>query len=191
MMLNLSKSKRASLKDAIYVPIYLLVIASTIFVAVYVWYSFQTSMTETVNNGVLSGVLSAPSNTTIINAMSDIRGSLQSMDYMFPFIVAGLLMISLIFAFKSGASVLYTFLSIIFWALALLISAILTNIFGQFQMSFPTIATDYPIIVYLMNNMKWIVLAWLALISIVMFTRNKEDDSRIKSMETMYGSGFE
>ena len=112
MMLNLSKSKRASLKDAIYVPIYLLVIASTIFVAVYVWYSFQTSMTETVNNGVLSGVLSAPSNTTIINAMSDIRGSLQSMDYMFPFIVAGLLMISLIFAFKSGASVLYTFLSI-------------------------------------------------------------------------------
>ena len=110
---------------------------------------------------------------------------------MFPIIVVGLMLVSLIFAFKTGASVMYAVLSLVFWAFAMLMASVFTNIFGAFQDSFPAIATTLPIITFIMNNMKWVVLMWLFLICIVMFTRNKIEDEKISDAERMmYGGGF-
>ena len=119
--------------------------------------------------------------------MNNIQIGLMSFDYMFPFLVIGLLTVSLIFAFKTGASVIYAVLSIIMWAFALIISAIFTNIFGQFELSFPTLATSLPIITYLMNNMKWIVLVWLFLITVIMFSRNRAEEQQMASPDQVFG----
>jgi hypothetical protein len=40
---------------------------------------------------------------------------------------------------------------------------------------------------YIMMNMKWFVLAWLFLISVVMFTRNKREEQVLSAAEAMYG----
>jgi hypothetical protein len=71
----------------------------------------------------------------------------------------------------------------------MIFSAIFTNVFGAFESTFPQVAAVLPILTYLMNNIKWVVLAWLFLISIVMFTRNKQEDTSIRAQEAFYSGG--
>lgn len=168
-----------SITDSIFIPIYLLTIAATIFIAVFTWTSFQSIMSDTVSGG--------PYETLINTSMNQILAGMQSFDYVFPILVIGLLIISLIFAFKTGASIIYATLSLILWGFALMISAILSNIFELFQVNFPTMVTMYPLITYIMLNMKWLVIAWLFLVSIVMFTRNKKEEQAISAAEMVYG----
>jgi hypothetical protein len=175
-------NKKASLADSVYVPLYILIIAVTIFIAAYVWSTFSVNFITVV--GVNSGV-SNQTSIAVNSALLDIQDSFAALDYMFPFFVGGLLIASLIFAFKSGASIIYAFVSLIMWILALIMSVVFTNIFGEFQLAFPTIAAAYPIITQTMNNMKWIALFWAFLISIVMFSRNKQDDDRLQAMERL------
>lgn len=172
-------NKRASLMDSVLVPIYLLIVGVTIVVALYVWSTFSTNF--------LIATADAPGASIIAQAVSDIQVSLQGYDYMFPFIIGGLLLASIIFAYKTGANVLYAAASLILWAFAMLLSVIITNVFGEFETVFPTVAASIPIIAYSMDNMRWIVLAWLALISLVMFTRDKKDDRQLAAMESVYG----
>jgi hypothetical protein len=172
-------SKKGAVTDAIFLPIFITTIACTIFIAIYVWITFQTNFSLLVAD--------TPHNATIVEAMNNISGGLQSFDYMFPFIVIGLLVISLIFAYKTGASVLYAFISIVLWGFAMLISALLTNIFGQFEVSFPDIAASFTTLTFIMNNMKFFVLVWLFLLGIVMFTRDKKEEKQISASEAVWG----
>jgi hypothetical protein len=164
------RNKKASLMDSIYVPIYLLVIAMTIIIAGYVWFSISRNFEPIMNQTV-------PNTAELI---SNIDTGFSAMDYMFPMLVGGLLIVSLIFAFKSGANIIYAALSFILWIFAIFISAIFTNIFDAFVVSFPQTPTTNPIIYYIITNIRWVVLGWVFLISLVMFTRNrKEDDSTV------------
>lgn len=164
-------NRKASLQDAIFMPMFILVIGITAFIAFYIWSNFSTTF-QTITN-------STASNQTINAALADIQVGFNTIDYMFPFIVGGLLIVSMIFAFKTGASVIYAFLSIIFWGFALMMSVIFTNIFGTFQDTFPEVALHFPILIWIMNNMKWIVLIWAFLISVVMFSRNQREDQML------------
>jgi hypothetical protein len=167
------------LQDSIYIPIYILTVAITIFIGFFVWISFQGNMAIMVAGG--------PYETLINNSMNQIQAGLDSFDYVFPFLIIGLLVVSLIFAFRTGSNIVYAFFAIILWGLALLISAILANIWDSFLPSFPTIAANFPIITYIMLNIKWLVLGWLFLLSAVMFTRNQKEDRGISAAEMAYG----
>ena len=178
----LSKSKKGAVTDAIFIPVFLLTIAATIFIGMYVWGVFRVNFADVVAN--------TPQNATVVEAMDNISIGYESIDYMFPFIVIGLLIISLIFAYKTGASILYAFISIVLWGFAMLIASLITNIFGQFELAFPAIATAYPIIVFFMDNMKWLVLAWLFLICVIMFTRTSKEEKLISASEAAFGGGY-
>lgn len=171
-------NKKASLTDAIYIPAYLVILVATIFIGLYVWSSFKSTMTDMVST--------TPQNTTVINAMTSIQVAMSSFDFMFPIIVVGLLLVSLIFAYKTGAGVIYAVVSIILWGVALLMSWVFTNVFDQFALSFPTIALQSPIITFTMTNMKWLVLGWLFLISVVMFSRNSAEEKNLAAAETAF-----
>jgi hypothetical protein len=77
--------------DSIMVTAYLLLVACTVLVSLHVWYNFQDTMAETVAE--------SPGNSTVVQVMNEIQGALESIDYMFPVIIGGLLIAYLIFAF--------------------------------------------------------------------------------------------
>ena len=135
-------NKRGSIMDAIYVPMYLLIIAITIIIAAYVWHQTSSAiepvMNQTVNN-----------TAQLIN---DIDQGFAAIDYMFPLLVGGLLIVSLIFAFKSGANVIYAILSFILWVFAIFISAIFSNLWSEFVTIFTGTSADYPIIYYIITK---------------------------------------
>jgi len=164
-------NKKGSLIDTISVPVVILMLTMTAFIGLYVWYSFQDTMAITIADKSY--------NSTIVTAMDEITISIQTIDYMFPLLVGGLLIVSLILAFKAGSSVLYSFVSIILWMFALVMSVIFSNIFEEFSSHFVGIAGDYSIMTYIMLNMKWLVLSWVVLLSLVMFTRNKQEENLI------------
>jgi hypothetical protein len=177
-------NKKGAVTDPIYVGAFILVTALTMVTCLYIWFSFQEQMTIVVNG--------TASESAVVNAMVELRTAYTSMDYMIPLMVGGLLIVSLIFAFKTGASVMYAFVSIFLWAFSMLISAVYTNIYEVFETSFPSVTTEVPILTYIMHNLKWVTLAWLALICIVMFTRNKQEDdalgpSKVFAPEAYYG----
>ena len=164
-------NKKASVADAITVPAFILLTVATTIVCLFIWFSFQSAMTTVVAD--------SPSNSTIVETMNSLRASYTSIDYMIPILVGGLMLVSLIFAFKTGASVVYALVSLFFWAFAMLMSAVYSNVYEVFKNTFPSVITEMPIMDYIMTNMKWVVLVWLVLISIVMFTRNKQEESQL------------
>lgn len=167
-------NKKGAVTDAIYVPIYILGVVMTIFVCLYAWTQFQQQMLITT--------ASSAANQTINQTMIEFRQAFVLIDPMIIFMVGGLLIVSLVFAFKTGANILYAFVSIILWAIAMMMSAVFTNIFEEFATHFPSISAELPVIVFIMANMKWIVLAWLFLLSIVMFTRTQKEDTELKQL---------
>ena len=118
------KNKKGSLTDVIFGPASILAIILTFFIAVYVWDSFNTTFQATMVSN-----LNNETQILMNQSISNISIGLNTIDYIMPIIVAGLLLVSLIFAFKTGASVIYAILSIILWVLALIMSAIFTNIY--------------------------------------------------------------
>lgn len=174
-------NKKGSIADAIYGPAKILGIAVVAFIAIFIWFSFADVFSGMGNN------LTPAQNSSMQSAISNIQVGLLSFDYIFPFLIIGMLIVSTIFAFKSGANVVYAVLSLVIWVLALILSVVFTNIFGSFETSFPTVSSALPIVTYLMNNMKWLVLFWLALITIVMFTRNKKENEAISAAEMAFG----
>lgn len=185
-MRELLLNKKASMLDAVYGPAKLLGCAIAIFIGVFIWMSFNTAFQPMTDN------MTPAHNSSIQEAITNVQIGLYSVDYVFPFLVFGLLLVSLIFAYKVGANVIYAVLSLVLWALAMIFSAIFTNVFGAFEATFPQVAAVLPILTYLMNNMKWIVLVWLFLISIVMFTRSTRETSSIAAQEAFYtGSGLQ
>lgn len=171
-------NKKATLADAIYGPMFILIIGMVMVIAYFIWSNISS----------LIGGLPAPNgsnvtyfNQTMSGAITNINTAFSTFDYMIPFIVGGLLMVSLILAFKRGASVAYIGLSLVFWVLAMIMASVFSNIFASFAAQFTTTLVDFPILSWIMDNINYVVLAWLFLISTVMFIRNKREDQYISS----------
>ena len=165
--------KKGSIMDPITVGAVILACGITIFVMMAFWSAFDTAIRDVVSD--------SPANESVSNALTSLTTTYSYIDYMIPMLVGGLMIVSLILAFKTGAGIIYAFLSLVAWAFALLMSAVYTNIFEMFAENFPIIASNYPILVFIMANMKWIVLAWVFLLSLVMFTRTKAEDKSFNS----------
>lgn len=170
-----------SVSDIIFGPAKILAIVITFFVAVFVWSSFNTLV---IDNFV--PVLGSDSQTAMNSTLSNITTGINTIDYTIPIIVFGLLIVSLIFAFKSGANVVYSVLSIIMWVFALILSAIFTNTYLQVDSTL-NLGGTMVISDFIMTNLKWIVLGWAALVSIVMFSRNKQETEAISASERAFG----
>ena len=173
-------NKKASLADSILVPIKILAVAMTIFIAYFIWTSFVTTFTPIATN------INVSDTKNLTTTMGEITTSLSYLDYMFPFLVMGLLLVSLIFAFKTGASVVYAYVSILFWALAIVISVVYERVFEAFAANFTSISGTFTITSYIMSHVTMLCLIWAFLISTVMFVRNKQEDQNISATERMY-----
>lgn len=162
--------KRGSLIDPILSGAYILKISITIFIAIFVWLAFQT---------VMQNVVTGTSSETIIDSvLSNLTASYYSIDYVFPLLVGGLLIVSTIFAFKTGSNIVWGILSVILWGLALLFAAVFQNVYLSVSDEFVSIYQQFVIMDALMTHLTWLVLGWVAIISAVMFRKtNAEDDS--------------
>ena len=174
-------NKKGSVADSIFVPAYILAVVMTMFVGYYVWTQFVTGFTPTATN------VDLPDGRNLTAVMSEITVSISYLDYMFPFMVLGLLLVSLIFAYKTGASVIYSYLSIFMWVLAIIMSVVYANVFETFASEFTSIGGTFTIAAFIMGNIKWVSLAWAFLISVVMFTRNKQEDQQLVASERVFG----
>jgi len=180
MKFNLSKNKKGSLYDPITMGAILLTVAITFFLAFYIWTSIST-------NFKIAAIGSA-GEELINQTVDNLTITYSSMDYMVPLVVVAFMIISLVLAFKTGANIVYGFFSIIAWGFAILISIVYQDIFELFINNFPTVASEFPILSFIMTNMKWIVLSWVFLISMVMFTRNKKEDVELTTgLQQVYG----
>lgn len=173
-------NKRGSLADTVYGPIYILVIGITMVVAFYLWTAASNSFLAMPNTAAVNSSI----NTTI----TGLNPAFSTFDYVIPFIVGGLLIASTVLAFKRGASVLYIGLALIFWVLALMLSAVFADVFTQFTTNalFTSTMSSFPILTWVMTNIKWVVLGWLFVLSVVMFSRNKREEQSISAAEQVF-----
>jgi len=167
---KLLMDKKGSLLDPIFGAAYILKVVITIFICLVIWVGFADVM-KTVITGTSSESLLDP----IIDNLTTVYFSI---DYMFPFFIGGLLVASLIFAFKTGANFVWAFISILFWGFAVLFATVFTNTYIIISDQFPTIYAQLPIMDIIMMNLKWFSLCWIAIITAVMFRKdNKEDEA--------------
>jgi len=105
-MENIFQDKRGSLTDPIFSGAFILKIALTVIIAFIVWAGFEQVMTS-----VISGT---PQESVLTPIISTLSSAYTSIDFMFPFLVGGLILVSTIFAFKTGANILNKLLNLFF-----------------------------------------------------------------------------
>jgi hypothetical protein len=171
--------KKASLVDPIFSGAYILKVAVTILICLFVWVSFQTLMT--------SQIAGTSSETVLTGVMSTLRNAYFSMDYMFPVFVGGLLIVSTIFAFKTGSNIIWGMFAIVLWAIALLMSALFVNVYLSVSDQFPAIYAEMPVMDIIMSNLHWFTLFWLVIITVVMFRKNNVEDESSEISRRAYG----
>ncbi|MCK9430227.1 MAG: hypothetical protein M0R17_09510 [Candidatus Omnitrophica bacterium] len=176
---NFIRNKRGSLVDPIFSSAYILKIVIVILIALVIWTEFSNVMST-----IISGTSSESVLTPVISMLTN---AYLSMDYMFPILVGGLIIVSTIFAFKTGANIAWGILSIILWALAWLLATVFTNVYISITNEFPLIYVQFPIMDAIMMNMRWVVLAWIAVISAVMFRKNNQEDEYSEAQRRAYG----
>jgi len=163
------RNKRGSIPDVIFGGAYLLKVAITIVICVFIWLAFQNLMAD-----VVAG---SSSETLITSVMTTLTNAYYSMDYLFPFIVGGLLLISTIFAYKTGSNILLGAISFILWIIAVILSALFVNVYLAVTDEFPTIYAAFPIMDIIMSNLHFFTLGWLAILTLVMFRKNNREDT--------------
>jgi hypothetical protein len=162
-------NKKGSVADTIFGSAYLLKAAVTIIIMVFIWISFNSLMAATI--------VGQPGESTLTNVMSTLTNAYYSMDYLFPLIVGGLLLVSVLFAYKTGANIIYGIISFIIWLIAMVLSVLFVNIYLLVSEQFPTIYAAFPIMDVLMSNLHFITLGWLAILTVVTFRKNNKEDN--------------
>jgi hypothetical protein len=181
MLKSIGKNKKGSVTDVIFGGAYFLKVSVTILIAVFVWISFKTLMISTVAGSSSEGIINS--------VISTLTSAYYSMDYMFPFIVGGLLLVSTLFAYKTGSNIIYGIISFIIWIIAIIISVLFVNVYLSVSGAFPTIYSAFPIMDMIMSNLHYFTLGWLAIITIVMFRKNNaEDNSKEDFQGRFYGN---
>lgn len=165
--------------DPILSSAYILKIVVTIIIALIIWGSFNSVMST-----VLVGQHAEPILTPVLATLTS---AYQSFDYMFPFLVGGLMIVSLIFAFKTGANYVWGILSLLFWALTVLLTTVFQNVYIIITNQFPQVITQNPIMDAIMMNMRWVALAWIAILSAVMFRKDNKEDENSEISRRAYG----
>jgi len=173
-------NKKGSIPDVIFGGAYLLKVAVTIIICVFVWISFQSLMAETI--------VGAPSEGVLTSVMTTLTNAYYSMDYLFPFIVGGLLLISTIFAFRTGSNIALGAISFLFWVIAVVLSALFVNVYLTVTDQFPNIYVGFPIMDVIMSNLHFFTLGWLAVITLVMFRKNNKEDTSAPLQQSFYGA---
>ena len=166
-------NKKGSLVDVIFGGAYFLKVAVTIIICVFIWLGFQSLMAQTIAG--------KSSESLITSVMSSLTSAYYSMDYLFPFIVGGLLLISTVFAYKTGSNILLGAISFLFWVISVLLSALFVNVYLTVTDEFPTIYSAFSIMDIIMSNLHFFTLGWLAIITLVMFRKNNKEDATLDS----------
>jgi hypothetical protein len=165
---NLIKNKRGSLVDPIFSGAYILKVAITILICLFVWGSFQVLMTAQIQGHA--------SETILAQVMGTLRAAYFGMDYLFPLLIGGLLIVSTIFAYKTGSNFVWGMFALLLWAIALLMAAMFVNVYLAVSSEFPDIYAAMPVMDIIMRNLVWFTLFWIAIISAVMFRKNNVED---------------
>ena len=161
-------NKRGGLPDAIFGGAYMLTIAITIIICIFIWVAFQSEMTNSISG--------RPGESVITSVMSTLTSAYYSMDYLFPFLIGGLLLISTIFAYRTGSNILLGAISFLFWIIAMVLSVVFVNVYLTVTDQFPTIYAAFPVMDIIMSNLHYFTLGWIAIITLVMFRKNNKED---------------
>ena len=180
MKLNVfGKNKRGSIVDPIFSGAYILKIGITLLIVLFIWVSFQSGMADTV---------SGTSSSAIVNSVMDsLRAAYFSSDYVFPLLVGGMLILSVVFAFRVGANIIWGMFSLILWAVTVVLSTLYVNIYLEISDKFPTIYASMPIFDYIMTNLHWISFFWIVILTAVMFRKNNAEDDNTQIQGRFYG----
>jgi len=148
---------------------YFLVLVLTAIIALFIWVQFQATMTDTLDGD--------PFYTQITDIMNELRTSYFYMDYLIPILIGGLMIISFVFAYRAGASIVLAVMSFVVWGIGILISSVYTNVYLTYTATFPSIITDVPMMDFIMTNFKWFMLFWLAIITLLTFRKTTGEES--------------
>lgn len=176
--MNFKLKKKGSLIDPITYGSILLVISMTIFIGYIIWDGFSDTFTDVANT--------TSNNETIITSINELTTYYSWFDYMFPLLVGGFLMISLLSAYKTGSSLIFAPISLLLWAIGMILAWVYNYTFESFRLEFSSTSSIFTVVVWIMDNLIWITLVWLFLISVVMFTRNKQEDDALRSGQAAY-----
>ncbi len=182
MKLNLYKNKRASLTDPIVGMILLSLLVVTIIVSFYFWgvFSEQIKM-QTANHS---------SNESINKTIAELTQYYTWLDWGIPFFVFGMMLFSFVTSFFSGASFVFAIVSLLLWSVTILMSRVFHDLLSMFSTYFPTVAAQFPIMSFMIENLTMVCLVWLFLISVIIYIKNREQGKPMINSELakVYGS---
>ena len=128
---SIIKNKKAQetfgAEQMFFVLAFLFAAAITIVILYFAWSQMSDPLETAINTAIPAGESSF--NITTMNSAVD--GGIFLFDVMFPFLILGLIIMSLVFAFLSNGNPVFIFLSIFILIIAILLGVVFSNIYQQ------------------------------------------------------------
>lgn len=160
--------KEGSILDLVFIMVFIFVAALSVIIAYFI-YSRYTDATEDVE---------AFNNTYVGNITAYSTANLENFDYLFIFIVFGLLVLTVVSGFYVASHPVFFFISLMTLILVVILGAIFANIFDEVVVSDEVnetvdMETDFPIIDYFMSNYPTMILILGVILMVVFYAKSK------------------
>lgn len=123
----MNKKGQLGMQQIFFVMAFLFATAIFIVILYYVWGQIATPFEEAVNSVLPEGETTY--NVSIMN--SAVSGGASMFNVMFPFLILGLIIMSIVFAFNTESHPMFFFISIILLIVAIILAVVFSNVFQQ------------------------------------------------------------
>lgn len=157
-------NKKGSLFDMLYLIIIMLVFAMTVFLGYKIMIDYNENAADLLTT------------EESVNAMNNGELALTNMDYIFIVLIIGDIIAMIIGAFLLKSHPAFFFAALFFLALLIFLAATMSNIFETFseeEQFSDEVATEFPIIIHMMESLPKFVLIGGAFVLLVLFVKEK------------------
>lgn len=159
--------KQGSIADLVFILVFVFVAALSILIAFLV-YEQYTGATEDIE---------AFNNTYTKSIQAEGRANLLNFDYLFLFIVFGLLIMTIVSGFYVSSHPVFFFISLLLLIIVIIMAAMFANIYDEITdakaFEEVNVTVNYPITDYFMNNFPTMLLLIGVILMIVFYAKQK------------------
>lgn len=163
------KKGQVGLEQTFWIMAFLFAAGLFIVIIFYAWGQISPNLTTSINNAL-------PANEDAINITASnnaVNTGISTFNVMFPFLILGLIVVSLIFAFYTNSTPMFFFIGIVLLLGAVTIAVVMSNVYQQVTTTsaFASAGEDFKITQLFMKNFPLIIVIIIAITMVVLYTR--------------------
>lgn len=166
-----NKKGQMGLETVFYIMAFLFATAILIVVLGYSWGRISPNLETVINDALPDGETSY--NITTVDSKVD--GGINLFNLMFPFLILGLVIMAMIYAFSTNSTPIFFFISLIILGVVIILGVTFSNVYQQITTTTDLAATaeSYSVMQIFLQNFPIIIVVIVVIVMVILFGVNR------------------